>query len=101
MEDIIATIKPLEDIDKAYAEMETLYNNNPGYPKDLLILSMISLKGPQENYQKEYLINKSREEIQMYEKWLKSEDKEDKKEWYREHIADLKANIEYFQSRMK
>ncbi len=99
--DIIATIRPIENIDKAYNKMESLYENNSGYPKELLILSMISLKGPQENYQREYVINELRNWLERYKKDYESEEDEEDKEWARKQIEELRADIEYFQKSME
>jgi hypothetical protein len=44
LRDFISTIKTVQDLDEGYKEMESLYENNPGYPTELLQLSMISLK---------------------------------------------------------
>jgi hypothetical protein len=101
MEDIIATIGPIEDVDKAYNEMEALYKNNPGYPEELLILAMISLKGPQENYQREYLIKELGEWLERYEEDYKNPEDEEDRDWAGQQIEEMKADIEYFQSQME
>jgi hypothetical protein len=94
LRDIIRTISSIEDVDKAYKKMEALYENNLGYPEDLLILSMISLKGPQENYQREYLTEGLKEHLEWYEEtYADKEDKED----YEESIAEIQGDIEYFE----
>ncbi len=45
--DMISTIQPSTDIDRDYAEMETQYKHKDKtrYPEELLLLSLISLKG--------------------------------------------------------
>lgn len=45
--DIISTVQPIDDIEKNYKEMKALYKNkeNSRYPEELILLSMISLKG--------------------------------------------------------
>jgi hypothetical protein len=98
IEDVISTIRPIEDVDKAYREMEARYKDNPDYPKELLILSMISLKGPRENYQREYVIKGLKEHLEWYKKtYANKKDKED----FEESIAEIQGDIEYFQKNMK
>lgn len=99
--DIIATITPIKNIDKAYKEVEGLYNNNPGYPEELLILSMISLKGPQENYQREYVINELRDWLERYKKDYESEENEEDKEWDRKQIEEITSDIAFFEKSME
>jgi hypothetical protein len=44
---IVASMQPLDNIDESYKTMETIYRhkNQSKYPEELLLLSMISLKG--------------------------------------------------------
>jgi hypothetical protein len=45
---LISTIQPVAEIDKSYAEIEALYKHKDKlrYPEELLLLSLISIKGP-------------------------------------------------------
>ena len=45
--DIMTTVRPIDNIEESYKEMEVLYRSKERsrYPKELLLLSMISLKG--------------------------------------------------------
>lgn len=47
IKDIITTVQPVENIEKSYKEIEDKYKNKgkTRYPEELLLLSMISLKG--------------------------------------------------------
>jgi hypothetical protein len=98
---LIGTIRPIENVDEAYNEIEALYHNNLGYPEELLILSMISLKGPVENYHKQFLIKKLKRKVDFYEELLKVEDKEDNKKRDRKLIQEIRSDIEYFENSME
>jgi hypothetical protein len=57
VKDIISTIQRTDNREARYKEMEVLYNNKEKsrYPEELLLLSMISLKGVHEDNLKELL----------------------------------------------
>lgn len=84
---IIATIRPSEDTDRAYEAMEAIYKNNPGYPEGLIILSMFSLKGAVEDYQREYIIQGLKYNLELIGKTPDDES-------YKEKIL---SDIEYFE----
>ena len=45
---MISAIRPIDDMNNSYNEMETLYKNKDKarYPEEVLLLSLISIKGP-------------------------------------------------------
>ncbi|MEJ2191279.1 MAG: hypothetical protein P8Y39_02875 [Nitrospirota bacterium] len=99
--DIVSTITKVDDIDEAYTNMKALYENNPGYPERLLILSMISLKGPQENYQRRYLIEVLKEQLEWVKENYKKTKNKDEKEGAKEWIEEIQSDIEYYGKRMQ
>lgn len=57
IKNIISTIQPVDNVEDSYDEIKTLYEGEKEslYPKELLLLSMITLKGPKIDYLKELL----------------------------------------------
>jgi hypothetical protein len=101
LREIIGTIRKIENIEESYDETEALYKNNPGYPKELLILSLISLKGPQENYQREYLIEELRKNLERHKEDYKKAENDEERQSDKEWIEEIQADIEYFQNSME
>jgi hypothetical protein len=94
LRNLIGSIRPGKGVERSHDDMSNLYRNNPGYPDDLLLLSMISIKGPVEDYQKEYLLKGLEESLEYALKSADEREDSDYEDMIREDISDLKAGME-------
>lgn len=93
LRNLIGSIKPDKSVEKSYNDMSALRKNNPGYPEELLLLSEISIKGPVEADQKEYILKGLEEQLGYA--LSSSNDERDKGyvEKLRKEITNLKASM--------